>query len=69
MAAIEVTDLSKTYKVPVRESGLRNSVRSLFKREFREVLAVDQVSFEVPEGQLIGFLGPNGAGKSTTLKF
>lgn len=68
MPAIEVTDLSKTYKVPVRESGLRNSVRSLFKREFREVLAVDQVSFEVPEGQLIGFLGPNGAGKSTTLK-
>lgn len=68
MAAIEVTDLTKTYRVPVRQSGLRNSVRSLFHREFRDVLAVDQVSFEVPDGQLIGFLGPNGAGKSTTLK-
>ncbi len=68
MGAIEVTDLTKTYKVPVRKPGLRESVRSLFKREFRDVRAVDGISFDVPAGQLIGFLGPNGAGKTTTLK-
>lgn len=66
--AITVTELTKTYKVPVRSPGLRESVKSLFKREYRNVEAVKAVSFTVPAGQLIGFLGPNGAGKTTTLK-
>ncbi len=67
-AAIEVADLRKTYVVPERESGLRNSVRSLWRRETREVVAVAGISFEVQPGELVGFLGPNGAGKTTTLK-
>jgi ABC-2 type transport system ATP-binding protein len=68
VAIIEVGDLSKTFNVPVREQGLRASVRSLVRRETREVTAVDSVSFTIEPGEVVGFLGPNGAGKTTTLK-
>jgi ABC-2 type transport system ATP-binding protein len=68
VAIIEVEDLSKTFKVPVREQGLRASVRSLVRRETKEVTAVDAVSFTIEPGEIVGFLGPNGAGKTTTLK-
>jgi ABC-2 type transport system ATP-binding protein len=66
--AIAVTRLSKTYTVPEREAGLRASVRSLVRRRTRAVTAVDQVSFTIAPGEVVGFLGPNGAGKTTTLK-
>ena len=65
---ISVEELSKTFKVPVRESGLKASVQSLFKREHRDVEAVKEVSFTIEPGEIVGFLGPNGAGKTTTLK-
>src|SRR4051794_22293723 len=68
VSVIEVDDLSKTFKVPVREQGLRASVRSLVRRDTREVTAVDSVSFTIEPGEVVGFLGPNGAGKTTTLK-
>ena len=68
VAIIEVDDLSKTFKVPVREQGLRASLRSLVHRETKEVTAVDSVSFTIEPGEVVGFLGPNGAGKTTTLK-
>jgi ABC-2 type transport system ATP-binding protein len=68
VAIIEVEDLSKTFKVPVREQGLRASIRSLVRRETKEVTAVDSVSFTIEPGEVVGFLGPNGAGKTTTLK-
>jgi len=68
MAAISVQKLSKHYKVFEKEPGLLGSVKSLFKREYRQVKAVDGVSFQIQEGELIGFIGPNGAGKTTTLK-
>jgi ABC-2 type transport system ATP-binding protein len=68
VAIIEVDNLSKTFKVPVREQGLRASVRSLVHRETKEVTAVDSVSFTIEAGEVVGFLGPNGAGKTTTLK-
>jgi ABC-2 type transport system ATP-binding protein len=67
-AVIEVSDLQKVFRVPEREGGLRASVRSLFKRQWREVRAVDGISFEIEPGEVVGFLGPNGAGKTTTLK-
>jgi ABC-2 type transport system ATP-binding protein len=65
---IQVDDLVKIYKVPVKEPGLLGSVRSVFSRKYREVRAVDHVSFGIDAGERIGFLGPNGAGKTTTLK-
>lgn len=65
---IVVRELSKTYKVPVREAGLLSSLRSLWRREYRAVEAVKAVDFSIAEGEIVGFLGPNGAGKTTTLK-
>jgi ABC-2 type transport system ATP-binding protein len=68
LPAIQVRDLGKTYDVPERESGLRASAGSVFRRQTKEVVAVDRISFEVTPGEVVGFLGPNGAGKTTTLK-
>ena len=68
VAIIDVEGLSKTFKVPVREQGLRASIRSLVHRETKEFTAVDAVSFTIEPGEVVGFLGPNGAGKTTTLK-
>ncbi|MFA9430058.1 ATP-binding cassette domain-containing protein [Egicoccus sp. AB-alg2] len=65
---VEVDGLGKTYKVPVREAGLANAVKSLFRREHHDVRAVADLSFGIEPGEVVGFLGPNGAGKTTTLK-
>lgn len=65
---ISISKLSKHYKVPVREAGLKASVVSLFNRKYREVRAVDEIGFTIQPGEVVGFLGPNGAGKTTTLK-
>jgi ABC-2 type transport system ATP-binding protein len=65
---IEVSGLSKHYKVPVRPAGLKAATRSLFKRTYNTVKAVDGISFTIQPGEVVGFLGPNGAGKTTTLK-
>lgn len=68
MPIIEVNQLYKTFRVHKKEPGLWNSVKSLFSRRFQTVEAVKQVSFQIEEGELVGFIGPNGAGKTTTLK-
>ena len=68
MRAIVVDKLSKTYTVAERESGLLNALRALLHRRYRDIPAVSDVSFEIAEGEVVGFLGPNGAGKTTTLK-
>jgi ABC-2 type transport system ATP-binding protein len=65
---ISLNSLSKHFKVPVRESGLKASLGSLFKREYRTIKAVDEITFQIDQGEVVGFLGPNGAGKTTTLK-
>jgi ABC-2 type transport system ATP-binding protein len=66
--AIQARELTKTYSVPVRGSGLREALRSLVRRQTRAVEAVREIEFSVAAGEMVGFLGPNGAGKTTTLK-
>ncbi len=68
MSLIEVKHLSKTYRVPVRPAGLAASLRSLARRTYDDVKAVQSVSFAVEAGEMVGLIGPNGAGKTTTLK-
>jgi ABC-2 type transport system ATP-binding protein len=68
MPLIEVQALTKAFRTYKKEPGLRGAVRGLFHRRYEQTIAVDQVSFTVEEGELVGFLGPNGAGKTTTLK-
>ncbi|MBI2600720.1 ABC transporter ATP-binding protein [Candidatus Daviesbacteria bacterium] len=65
---IKVNRLKKYYQVHQKEPGLSGSIKSLFYRKYFDVKAVDDISFEIKEGELVGFIGPNGAGKTTTLK-
>ncbi len=60
--------LSKTYRVKVRRAGLRGALAALVRPQYREVRAVEDVSFAIDRGEIVAFLGPNGAGKTTTLK-
>ncbi|GAC1365075.1 MAG: ATP-binding cassette domain-containing protein [Herpetosiphon sp.] len=65
---IEIENLSKHYTVHDKEPGFWGSVRSFVHRQSRTITAVDNISFQIARGEMIGFLGPNGAGKTTTLK-
>ena len=68
MSAIEARDLTKIYRTYRKESGLWGSVKGLVKRRYEETRAADSVSFQIDDGEFVGFLGPNGAGKTTVLK-
>lgn len=68
MSIVVVSDLSKVYPVAVKEPGLKGTLSHFFRRTYRSIEAVKQVSFEIQPGEVVGFLGANGAGKTTTLK-
>lgn len=68
MALIEVSNLVKDYKLNVRKKGLLGSIQSLLVPEYKTKRAVDNISFSIGKGEMVGFIGPNGAGKSTTVK-
>ncbi|MDB6057780.1 MAG: ybhF 3 [Verrucomicrobiales bacterium] len=65
---ISVRGLTKAFRTYKKVPGFYGAVRGLFHRKYEQTVAVDNVNFEVEEGELVGFLGPNGAGKTTTLK-
>jgi len=68
MPQIFVENLCKTYRIPEREEGLLSAMKGLIHRRYKDVQAVDHVSFTIEAGEMVGFIGPNGAGKTSTLK-
>jgi ABC-2 type transport system ATP-binding protein len=68
MSAIEAHNLTKIYRTYRKERGLWGSIKGLVRRRHDETRAADKVSFQIDEGEFVGFLGPNGAGKTTVLK-
>jgi ABC-2 type transport system ATP-binding protein len=68
VSVIETRGLTKVYRTYRKEGGLRGSIKGLVRRKYDETRAADDVTFQIDEGELVGFLGPNGAGKTTVLK-
>ena len=68
MAIIEVKNLSKSFKIKLKEKGLKGSFKAIFRPKYKVIKAVRNISFDVEKGEIIAFIGPNGAGKSTTIK-
>lgn len=68
MSFIEVKDVSKTFKISKRRSGVPGMLANLFVPKFEKKEAVKNIGFNIEKGEMVGFIGPNGAGKSTTIK-
>lgn len=68
MSLIKVKNLSKIFKKPIRGEGLKGMIKTLFSRKYESIPAVKDVSFEIEQGEIVGYIGANGAGKSTTIK-
>ena len=68
MPVIEVNGLTKAFRTYKKRPGFAGAIKGLFHRQYEQLVAVNDVSFKIEPGELVGFLGPNGAGKTTTLK-
>jgi len=68
MPVIEVSHLTKSFRTYKKQPGFAGAVKGLLRRQYDQTVAVNDVSFKIEPGELVGFLGPNGAGKTTTLK-
>lgn len=65
---IQVEHLSKTFKVQKRDPGMKEAMKALLHKEYEYVKALDDISFTIKDGEMVGYIGPNGAGKSSTIK-
>lgn len=65
---IKVKNLTKQFKKQIKGEGFKEAVKALFSHKYETITAVDNISFEIPDGQIVGYIGSNGAGKSTTIK-
>src|SRR5215472_8037431 len=68
MAVIEVNGLTKAFRTYKKQPGFSGAVKGLFRRQYEQTIAVNEVSFNIEPGELVGFLGPNGAGNNGALK-
>ena len=65
---IELKNISKQFKISKRDAGVKNAIKSFFHRQYKTINALENISFNINEGEIVGYIGPNGAGKSTTIK-
>ena len=65
---IELTNITKTFKVYERKKDTKTGVKGLLRRDKKIIKALDNISFKIDDGEIVGYIGPNGAGKSTSIK-